>query len=311
MLNVHHAATDAFGALRILRSIARAYAGDPDPVPDLDFLAVRDLRAVVAGDVKIRLRRVLVLLEKLRDLVSPPARVAPDPRSVRPGYGLHHVALSREETERLVHRSPPATVNDVLLAALNLTVARWNSEHGVPCRRVGALVPVNLRPRQWREEMVGNFSLPTRLSTSRRDRATPRRALKALTAVTSRKKKGGMGSALIEILSGSPALPIWVKRVLVKVVPLTGNRMLDTAVLSNMGAVEEPPSFGPEAGKTLEMWFSPPTIMPMVGVGAVTMAGRLHVVVRYPRALFDADGARRFAALYVAELGRFTATPGR
>ena len=311
MLNVNHAATDAFGALRILRSIARAYAGDPDPVPELDFLAIRDLRAVVAGDVKVRLRRVLVLLEKLWDLISPPARVAPDPRSVRPGFGLHHVALSGEETERLLDRSPPATVNDVLLAALNLTVARWNSEHGVPCGRVGVLVPVNLRPPEWREEMVGNFSLPTRLSTSRRDRATPRRALKALTARTFRKKKGGMGSALIEILSGSPAFPIWVKRTLVKVVwPLTANRILDTAILSSLGAVDEPPSFGPEAGETLELWFSPPTIRPTVAVGAVTVAGRLHLVVRYPRALFDADGAHRFATLYVAELDRLTATFG-
>lgn len=87
--------------------------------------------------------------------------------------------------------------------------------------------------------------------------------------------------------------------------PLTGNRLIDTAILSSIGAVEEPPSFGTEAGETLELWFSAPTRMPMgISVGAVTVAGRLHLVFRYCHALFDADAAGRFAALYLAELGR-------
>jgi NRPS condensation-like uncharacterized protein len=45
MLNVKHAAIDGFGSIRILRSIARAYWGLPDPQPDLELEATRDLRA--------------------------------------------------------------------------------------------------------------------------------------------------------------------------------------------------------------------------------------------------------------------------
>ncbi len=33
MLNVHHAASDGVGALRLLRSMAQAYVGRPDPAP--------------------------------------------------------------------------------------------------------------------------------------------------------------------------------------------------------------------------------------------------------------------------------------
>src|SRR5438094_487424 len=48
LLGVNHAASDGLGTLRLLASIVRGYAGAPDPVPDVDPLAVRDLRAPLA-----------------------------------------------------------------------------------------------------------------------------------------------------------------------------------------------------------------------------------------------------------------------
>src|SRR5205809_7579416 len=45
LLGVNHAASDGLGTLRLLASIVRAYAGAPDPAPDLDPLPVRHLRA--------------------------------------------------------------------------------------------------------------------------------------------------------------------------------------------------------------------------------------------------------------------------
>lgn len=47
MVNANHAAMDGFGTLRFVQSVARSYAGEPDPVPDLDPLEARNVTMVV------------------------------------------------------------------------------------------------------------------------------------------------------------------------------------------------------------------------------------------------------------------------
>lgn len=305
MLNANHAATDGFGALRVLQSIARAYTGEPDPVPDFDFLAERSLTARLSGTgVSARLRRHLALAERLRDLVAGPARIAREHGRDEPGYGFHHVRLGPEETQGLVDLDHAGSVNDVLLAALHRAVGTWNERHGVPCRRVSVLVPANLRPPPWREDMVGNFSLPARVSSNRAQRATPDRTLAAVTAQTSRKKRSGLGTAFLEILSRSWLLPLRVKQALVDRLNDVGDRFVDTAILSNLGHVEDPPSFGVEGDDDPgEVWFSAPARMPLgLSVGAVTVAGRLHLVFRYRHPQFGEDAARRFVDCYLTQL---------
>lgn len=306
MLNANHAAMDAFGALRLLFSVARAYTGEPDPVPAPGSLAARELLTRLAQpDPRTRFRRRMALVEKLRDIVVPPARLAPDGATGDTGYGFHHVSLSTNRTRALVGLEHGGTVNDVLLGAAHLAIDAWNAEHGQRCRRIGTLVPANLRPQPWREDVVGNFSLPARVSTTPRSRRTPEAALRALTAQTRRKKHTGMGTALVEVLGRSDRLPLWAKKGLVAGVPVTGNRLVDTAMLSNIGRLAEPPSFGAQAGATVGVWFSPPARMPLgLTIGAATVADRLHLVFRYRRRLFDGDAAARFADRFVAQLDR-------
>ncbi|HVM15209.1 MAG TPA: condensation domain-containing protein [Egibacteraceae bacterium] len=311
MLNVNHAATDGFGALRILRSVARAYTGDADPVPDVDFLAQRDLHARhAAPDATTRLRRQLAVAEKLRDVVAPPARVAAEQGRDAPGYGLRHVGLGTEETGRLVDLDHPGSVNDVLLAALHLAIGDWNARHGVACRRIAVLVPSNLRPAASREETVGNFSLPARVSTGRRHRRTPAAALHAVTRQTRRKKQGGMGTGLLELLRGSHLLPLWAKQAMVALLPLGGNRLVDTAILSNLGRLDDPPSFGDDAGPTVAVSFSAPARMPLgLSVGAVTVNGSLQLVFRHRHPILGPDAIRRFADCYISQLQALTTRP--
>ena len=307
MLNANHAAMDAFGALRLLSSVARAYAGEPDPASDDESLRARDLFGhLAAAALPVKARRHLALAEKLRDIVAPPARVAPAGASGEAGYGFHHVALSEARTRSLIALEHAGTVNDVLLGALHLAIDGWNQERGDRCRRIAVLVPANLRPLEWRHDVVGNFSLPARVSTSRRTRRSPGEVLGALTAQTGRKKRTGMGTALIEVLGRSHLLPLWTKQALVELMPVTGDRLVDTAMFSNLGSLPEPPSFGADAGGTVDVWFSPPGRMPLgLTVGALTVGGRLHLAFRYRHRLFDADAARRFADRYLAELDRF------
>jgi len=318
MLNVNHAAMDGFGALRVLRSIARAYSDEADPVPALDFVATRNVTdALGSQPLRIRIRRQLALTTRLRDVIAPPARVAADGAADEAGYGFVQTRLSAEQTAALVEGAAAAraegrgaTVNDILLAALHLAIADWNATHTTPCRRIGVLVPANLRPAEWRQEVVGNFSLPARISSTRRSRRTAQRALAAVAAQTARKKQVGMGTAFIELLGRTRLVPLWAKRAFVLGLPLTGNRLVDTAMLSNVGRLEDL-SFGggPSGGAVEELWFSPPARMPLgLTIGAATIAGRLHLVLRYRNRLFDQAAASRFTDIYVRKLQAFSGT---
>jgi NRPS condensation-like uncharacterized protein len=323
MLNVNHAAMDGFGALRVLHSIARAYRGAADPLPAIEFRESRTLiRHLETRRFSIRIRRQLALATRLRDLVAPPVRVAGDGAEDEAGYGFVHSRLTVPQTEAVVlgaaargpagprgHKRGTATVNDVLLAAFHLAIADWNAQHGAACRRIGVLVPANLRPKQWREEVVGNFSLPARISTTRGNRRTPRTTLDAIAGQTRRQKQMGMGTAFIELLGQTRLIPLWAKRALVFALPLTGNRLVDTAMLSNLGRLDNVPSFGNGAGPgdVEALWFSPPARMPLgVTIGAATVNGRLHLVLRYRYRQFDPAAASRFAELYLRKLQAFT-----
>lgn len=316
MLNANHAAMDAVGALRLLLSVGRAYAGELDPAPEPGLLESRQLIGrLAATDFRTKVRRGLALAEKVRDLLSPTARLAPQSGSGEAGYGFHQLSLSAPQTRGLVEADHAGTMNDLLLTALHLTIESWNTERNKPCRRIGVLVPANLRPREWHRDVVGNFSLPARVSTSARSRRSPALALERLTTQTVRKKKAGMGTALVDVLARSDLLPLWAKQAMVMAMPLTANRLVDTAMLSNLGQLVETPSFGPDAGDTVEVWFSPPGRMPLgLTIGAVTVADRLHLTFRYRHSLFDADAATRFADRFLIELegiGNATSTDTR
>jgi len=239
-------------------------------------------------------------VERLRDRLANPARLAPDQAVDLPGYGFHFVRLSVEETRRVANVHRPGTARNVLLAGLHLAIGEWNLAHGTPGRRVGVLVPVDLRPPEWRDEVVGNFCVTARVSTSRRHRSGHRAALKAITAQKTRNKRFRTGVALLGALDRNGLLPLWAKQSLVVLQPLTRNREVDTAMLANVGWLPDPPAFGTEAGETTEVWFSSPARTPQsLCIGAVTVAGRLHLTFRYPHRLFGAEAARHFAGSYV------------
>ena len=304
MLNINHAAADGISALRILRSIAATYAGDAEGPPPLDFPTVRDLPVRPASAPVSTLRgRYRYLVEQLRNQLSRPARLARLDPGDEPGYGFHLVKLSAADTRVVSDIDRPGTSRNVLMAALHLAIGEWNLAHGTPGRRVGVLVPVNLRPLGWRPEIIGNFSINARISTSRRHRSGPAAVLKAVTAQTTRNKRTRSGIALVAALARCRMLPLWAKQSLVVLEPLTGNRLVDTAMLANIGWMNDPPSFGTEAGETRDVWFSVPARVPeCLCIGAVTVSGQLHLVIRYPHELFSPDAARRFADGYLHQI---------
>jgi NRPS condensation-like uncharacterized protein len=301
VLNLNHGAGDGVSAVRVLDAITTAYAEGDVPDPPLDFLAVSDLPVRPASPpVPVVERWFRAAVERLRDRLAIPARLAADQPVDAPGYGFHFVRLSVEDTRRVANVHRQGTARNVLLAGLHLAIGEWNLAHGTPGRRVGVLVPVDLRPEEWHGDVIGNFSVTARVSTSRRHRSDQRAAFKAITAQKTRNKRFRTGVALLGALDRNGLLPLWAKQSLVVLQPLTRNRELDTALLANVGWLPEAPAFGPDAGETTEVRFSLPARTPQcLCVGAVTVQDRLHLTFRYPHRLFGADAARRFAQSYV------------
>jgi NRPS condensation-like uncharacterized protein len=291
VLNLHHAAGDGVAAMRLMLSILRAYAGVDDPSPALDLVTVRDVNALAgAASFAERLVRLRALAASAGRLPGPRARVGIEGGQKRPGYGVALLVLSPEETAAVrARRTEGTTVNDVLLAALAVTIRSWNAAHGEPPRRVTLSMPVNLRPPAWRTEVVSNFASYVSLSGTDADDFPA--ALECISRETRSVKREGLAGLVVDLLAGFSVLTIAAKRMLPDIIDLTSGLVVDTASLSNLGIL---PDLGVDA-----VWFSPPGRMPLgVAVGAATHNGRLHLAVRYRHAQFGVTAGAAFAKLY-------------
>jgi hypothetical protein len=310
MLNLNHAATDGFGAMRVLYRIARAYADRGEPAVPLDFLACHDLPVRPAPAVKSTVvRSCESATARLRDRLAPHAPLAADEPASDPGYGFLYVGLTPEQTHYVHGVERTGAQGNVLLTALHLAIGDWNRRHGIPDRRIGVLVPVNLRPDEWREDTIGNFSVTTRMSTSRRDRASAAAAQKAVTTEAARNKRTRTGIGLVAGLERAGMLGLWAKQSRVVLEPLTDHSQVDAAMLCDLERLDEAPSFGPDAGDIVELWFSTPARSPRIlSIGAVIVAGRLHLTFRVPYRLFGPEASRRFADCYLAHVWKLAAS---
>jgi NRPS condensation-like uncharacterized protein len=304
LLNASHTAFDGFGCLRLLQSVGRAYAKELDPPPLVALSEARDVTGTLGtDDPRIRTHRIRVLAGKAADLARAPARLSPDGGTAKPGYLIVHRSLSVSDTARLTASGGPGTVNDKLIAALHIAIWKWNGSHRAPSRRISVLMPLNLRPTSWRDDIVTNYVLMSRTLTNRRDQLSAAAVLEAVIAQTERIKACGRGAALIELLVRSTKLPALLKESVSQLLWLTGNRLVDTALISNLGRISDPPTFGPSVGGTTGLWFSAPARMPCgLSVGAATMAGQLHLSFRCRYPVLDRGAANRFADRYLAVL---------
>lgn len=282
IVNIHHAAMDGLSGLRLLRSIARRYAGRPDPVTD-DPVAIRVPETRKSPRTPRSLRQV--------------ARIAPDGGTPEPGCGFHLMSIPY----RPVHGGS-TTVNDVLVAALVLAVGEWNAAHGREAGTVRITLPVNARVTG--SERLGNLS---RLAVVANEAALRGDALLADVARQTEAVKTVAGPQidLLTSLMAAPWLPVAVKAKLPALALRLAGAASDTTLLSNIGRVDDPPDFGPQATVT-GLWVSPPVRMPRgVSVGAATVRDGLHLSFRYRRAQFDEPAAARFAATFHTALCSF------
>jgi NRPS condensation-like uncharacterized protein len=279
-------------------SIARAYAGEDDPLPPVDQLEVRDVGALsAAGSVRERIARGRAALDYVARGVSAPARLARESNGDRPGYGFAQLMFEPDEVERIVgRRSSGATVNDVLLGGLALAIRRWNEGHQELTGTVYLMMPINLRPPEWQYEVVGNFASYVSVRLGSRDHRTLDGAIRAAAHSTRRIKEGGIAGLIVDLFGAPTLLPTGLKQRMQDLIPLTGNLVVDSAVLSNLGRVDTVPHLG-DAGAVREVWFSPPGRMPLgASLGVVTLGGQLFMTLRFRHSLFHAEAAEGFLA---------------
>jgi len=301
IMNMSHTVSDATGQARLMRSIVRAYAGLPDPTPDFHPLQHRDLGKLFgATSLAEQLKRYTPLAQYLVQSLLPPGRIAKESGLEDEGYGLHFLRFLQADIDRIcARREEGSSVNDVLLAAAHLTIQAWNTQHGQKTERLTAMMTVNMRPLAWREEVVGNYSVFVAVGSQSTDRQNFSRTLRAITRWTKWYKETQGTAQLIDLLRGAQWLPLWLKRASRDLIPLTGNRLVDSTAVSNLGRVNDFGSFGGKAGKVREFWFSPPARMPLgVSLGVATHRDEMYLSFRYRNAQFSPGAAARFVELF-------------
>ena len=245
VMNLHHAAGDGLSAPALMSSIARAYAGEEDPLGTVDALEVRDVSAIAgSGSLKQRISRGRAAVDYVTRGVSTPTRVAPQGGSDRPGYGFELLSFEPSELEQIGRlRTGGATINDVLLAGLAITVRRWNDQHDADTGSIYLMMPINLRPAEWRFEVIGNFASYVSVRLSAGQQSTLQTAIKAAAASTRRIKDEGISGLVVDMFDLPSALPTALKKRMQGLLPLTGNVLIDTAALSNLGRLPPAPGF--------------------------------------------------------------------
>ncbi|MGI5460866.1 condensation protein [Streptomyces sp. CA-249302] len=278
VLTVHHTALDGPACLRVLATTAEIYGG-------------RD-NSPAAPPV-----RPAEVPQEPADTASswiPPARVAQGTPGRSPGNGL----LVTELTLPNRPKGSPYTVNDQLMVATALMIAQWNREHGARPRPMRITMPVDDRPRD-ATMPIGNGTrlVDVPFAAEELDRAHDdmpgllRRTAARTRALKSRPRPQlGKGAALLT----APWAPVAARAALTRGLRRAAAPWTSTTLLSNIGRVPYPLDFGEEAGGAQAVWFSAPARMPRgLTVTTASTAGRLHLALRWSRALLDhGDGAR-------------------
>ncbi|MFE5815291.1 condensation protein [Streptomyces sp. NPDC056479] len=278
-LTINHTALDGPACLRVLATAAELYGGK-DNSPAAAPIRTTSEAPPPPQDTPSNWSR--------------PARVAPGTPEPSPGNGLLVTDLP------LPHRpkGSPYTVNDQLMVTTALTLAHWNREHGALPRPLRITMPVDDRPRDATMPIGNGTRLvevpfapeelaahdPAGMPALLHRTATRTRALKSLP-----RPQLGHGAALLT----APVTPVSWRAALTRGLRRAAAPWTSTTLLSNIGRIPYALDFGEEAGRAHAVWFSAPARMPRgLTVTTASTAGRLHLALRWSRALLShGDGA--------------------
>ena len=320
ILSAHHARFDGLSCVRLLGDVAADYATRPGiagqaRLPDPGSLTVAERgRAPAAPGLEVSGEAPPATAGQARPTrgwrawPDRTARIAPGrERGVRgplPGYGAHLLSWDGlAVADRL--RLPGASVNDMLISALMLTVGDWNERrepHRGHVGRIRITMPVGDRAQAGHAGQWANRSRLTGVTAQVRSDTRPGELVSEVARQTRHAKEqpGPQVGLAFRILAAAP-VPVAAKQMILRAaLRSAGPLICDTSLVSNLGQIQAP-AFG--AMTATELWFSTSAHMPRgLSLGAVTAAGSLRLTFRYRRALFSASDAAEFAARYAKAL---------
>ncbi|WP_242585307.1 condensation protein [Streptomyces sp. MST-110588] len=306
MLTINHTALDGPATLRVLATAAELYGGaqhPPAPPP------VRAPQAPASGAEPVP------AAPSGGPWPVRPARIAADSRHPFEGNGMLVVELPVPARPPRTDGRAPYTVNDQLLVATCLMVARWNHLHDRPTAPVVVTMPVDDRPRGT-DMPIGNGTRlvsvgfgpeerqdATLLTADPPDPDAVARLLRR-TAARTRSLKSAPGSqlGLTGALLTAPVLPVGLRGALTRALRRAAAPWTSTTLLSNIGRIPYPLDFG-EAGRPTAVWFSAPARMPRgLTVTTASVGGRIQLALRWSRTLLDDEAGVQLLALFEQSL---------
>ncbi|BCK71445.1 hypothetical protein Srufu_053980 [Streptomyces libani subsp. rufus] len=349
LLTLHHTALDGPACLRVLATAAELYGGadnSPAPAPVRAPGPRPEPPAAPPPAPGPRLARPARIAPDTDPPSAPTPAPTPAPGSgPRPGRPRHPgngngngngMLLTDLPIPTRPPRTPaqpaPYTVNDQLLVATWLMVARWNRLHA-PARPHGAAapaaapivvtMPVDDRPRDAGMPIGNGTRLvsvgfgpeerrdagpltadppdPDAVARLLRRTAARTRALKAATP--------GPQLGLYATMLTAPVLPVGLRGAVTRTLRRAAAPWTSTTLLSNIGRIAYPLDFG-DAGRPAAVWFSAPARMPRgLTVTTVSVAGRIQLALRWSPALLDDAAGARLGDLFRSSLAATAWTP--
>ncbi len=310
ILNAHHARFDGLACLRLFREVAAKYTefcGGPAPARAADGAArgasSTDVRASgggggAGGPASSTYVRASSRGRVTRIVADP----EPGPATARAGYGVFEVSWDGLAAAKKL----PASVNDLLITALAITIGEWNQAHGSEPGLVKITMPVGDPVQAGAGGEWANRSRLTAVIVRLSPPTTPTGLLEDVARQTGYAKNhdGAQVDLFSRTLAAAP-VPVAAKYRLLRLALAVGGPFLcDSCLVSNLGVIE-PISFGETPATAV--WFSTSAHMPRgLSLGVVTAGGQLRLTFRYRRALLSDSAAESFAARYRAALDHLT-----
>ena len=296
ILNAHHACFDGLAALRLLRAVADAYTGLAGERPDAGAMPPRP-EPVGQGHPGRGPARKPAGASRLGGHARIAADLEPGSAGPLPGYGAQQLSWDGLAQAGAL-RSAGYSVNDLLIAALVITIIEWNQAHGTRGDAIRITMPVGDSAQAEPGGAWANRSRLTTVTAAPRPGAPWSELLDSVASQTryAKDNPGPQVDLLSTALTKAP-VPATAKKLLLRTaLRVAGPVLCDTSLISNLGVVR-PVRFGSTAA--FQVWFSTSAHLPRgLSVGAVTTGDRLRLTFRYRRALLSDPAAAAFAASY-------------
>lgn len=296
----HHALLDGRSLVDFVRTVVANYAGTP----------VRgDRPAAVSTPITV---------ESASSVPSAPDYPVPATRprafarplhltrrgGTAPGYGFDHTAMEAGVLRPAELRGT-ATVNDIVVTAAALALARWNPARAAR-RPIRVTVPFSdPGTGPGNHSSLGNIEFAGRALDDAAELRAVVADVRAQIAARRRETERQLGA--IGPVFASGLVPVLLKAALARTAARRAGAWQSSVVVSNLGQV---PTLSFGRGEDLvadRVVFSAPARMPRgIFLGVAGHRGVVHLTLRYNTALFDAGAAADFMVLLEGALADVT-----